>query len=257
MHPSFLKRDKTTTIAYHLSERTDGGETSVVFLGGFRSDMTGTKAQALENWCREQGRGFLRFDYTGHGASSGDFADGCISQWANDAIYTINELMPGPLVLVGSSMGGWLMALAAEKIGPRVRGLVGLAAAPDFTEDIMERGLDATNRETLMRDGRVELPNDYDPADPYIITRKLIEDGRGNLLLEKNINFSGPVRLIQGMRDTDVPWQTALELQKSLASDDVVVQLVKNGDHRLSEPDDLKRICATLGRMLEKIEGEK
>ena len=226
----------------------------VVFLGGFRSDMNGTKALALEKWCIDEGRQFLRFDYTGHGQSSGKFEDGSISQWAADAIFAIETLTSGPIVLVGSSMGGWIMLLATLKIGERIKGLLGLATAPDFTQDMMEREFSSEQKTAIEKNGRLEIENCYDPDDPYIITKALIDDGKNNLLLGGPIDISVPVRLIQGMKDEDVPWKTALRIEEMLGSNDVEVQLIKNGDHRLSGADDLKRMTNTLETLLDKIE---
>lgn len=216
--------------------------------------MQGTKALALEQWCQDQDRAFLRFDYTGHGQSSGKFEDGCISDWAADAIYALDELTTGPQVLVGSSMGGWVMLLVALARRERVAGLLGLATAPDFTEDLMWEELTDDQRSTLESQGQVELPNDYDPLEPCIITKKLIDDGKNNLLLRDPLNIQVPVRLIQGLQDADVPWATALKIQDALVTQDVEIQFVKSGDHRLSESQDLARLGRTLGSLLEDLE---
>jgi pimeloyl-ACP methyl ester carboxylesterase len=237
-----VTRGDGATIAYH---RTPGAGPGVVFLTGFRSDMTGGKALALEAACRAQGRAYLRFDYTGHGQSSGDFTAGTIGQWAADAVFAIERLTEGPQVLVGSSMGGWIMLLAALALGDRVAGLVGIAAAPDFTEDLIWHGADATARATLRRDGVLAEPSDYSD-DPTPITMKLIEEGRRHLLLRAPIALACPVRLIHGMRDPDVPWQTSLRLAECLASRDVEIVLVKDGDHRLSTDQDLARLASVV-----------
>ncbi|MFQ5785488.1 MAG: alpha/beta fold hydrolase [Alphaproteobacteria bacterium] len=247
--PRRLERADGHTIAYHA---TAGARPGIVFLGGFMSDMTGTKAMALEAFCRTRGRAFLRFDYLGHGASSGDFEDGTIGRWADDAIAVIDAATEGPLVLVGSSMGGWIMLLTALARPERVKGLIGLAAAPDFTEYLLWDDFGPETRETLLRDGVVHLPSDYGD-EPYPITRALIEDGRSHLLLPDVIALACPVRLIQGMKDADVPWRTALRLAERLASDDVEVTLVKDGDHRLSEPADLNRLCRTVAALCEQL----
>jgi len=253
--PSFQHRKGGATIAYRFTAgKSSDKSVGVVFLGGFRSDMEGTKAQALEQWCEHQGRPFLRFDYSGHGASSGSFEDGCIGDWAADAIFALDELTKGPQVLVGSSMGGWIMLLAALARPERVAGLLGLAAAPDFTEDLMWKELNDDQRATIMQNGHVVLACDYDPTEPYVITKKLIEDGQQNLLLNDVMNIKVPVRLIQGLKDNDVPWATALKIQSALVSDDVEVQLIKNGDHRLSETQDLLRLHNTLDTLLKDIE---
>jgi len=239
-------------LAYHA---TAGDSPGVVFLGGFMSDMTGTKAMALEAHCRAQGRAFLRFDYLGHGQSSGAFEDGTIGRWADDAIAAIDQLTEGPQVLVGSSMGGWIMLLAALALPSRVAGLLGVAAAPDFTESLIWDGFDDDQRGILMDEGILHLAGDYGDA-PYPITRGLIIEARDHLLLDGPIGLDCPVRLIQGMADNDVPWQTALTLAERLAGDDVEVTLVKGGDHRLSEARDLDRLGRTLDALIETI-GQK
>jgi pimeloyl-ACP methyl ester carboxylesterase len=208
---------------------------------------------ALEAHCQAQGRAFLRFDYLGHGASSGGFADGTIGRWADDALAAIDRLTEGPQVLVGSSMGGWIMLLTALARRGRVCGLVGIAAAPDFTEDIISNIFDDDQRQALADHGVVDLPSDYDGGKPYPITRALIEDGRGHLLLRDRIALDCPVRLIQGLDDRDVPWRTALAVADKLAGDDVEVILVKGGDHRLSQPADLDRLTRTLDRLIDRI----
>ncbi len=249
--PSILTRDDGAAIAYHAR---GGKKPGIVFLTGLLSDMTGGKALALESRCRETGRAFLRFDYTGHGASSGAFAEGTIGAWADDAVFALDELTQGPQVLVGSSMGGWIMLLAALARPERIAGLLGIAAAPDFTEDLMYGELTPEQRETIEREGRIEIPSDYE--DPYVITKALLDDGRNNLLLRGPIPLTCPVRLIQGMKDGDVPWKTALAIQDRLTGGDVEVILVKEGDHRLSGPDDLTRLTRTLDGLLEKIDAQ-
>jgi pimeloyl-ACP methyl ester carboxylesterase len=220
-----------------------GKSPGVVFLHGYHSDMTGGKALALEALCRAKGYGFLRFDAFGHGLSSGNVDDGTIGRWAADAVAVIDELTEGPQVLVGSSLGGWIALLAALERRHRVAGLVGIAAAPDFTEDLMWAEFSFEQRRTLMETGNVTLPNDYEPDKPRRVCRCLIEDGRNYLLLRDAINLACPVRLIHGQNDADVPWETALRLADCLAADDVEVVLVKDGDHRLSRDHDLARLC--------------
>jgi len=249
--PSIFHRKQGGDIAYH---QTPGQPLGVVFLPGFRSNMNGTKAMALERWCLEQGRAFVRFDYTGHGASSGNFVDGCIGDWAADVISVIDHLTTGPQVLIGSSMGGWLMFLAALARPKRIAGLLGLAAAPDFTEDLMGTDLTADQRGVLMKQGQVAISCDYAPDETYMITRKLIDDGKNHLLLRSPLNIQVPVRLIQGMLDTDVPWATALKVQDAMVTPDVEIQFVKRGDHRLSGAHDLLRLERTLGHLLTDIE---
>jgi pimeloyl-ACP methyl ester carboxylesterase len=243
-----LNRKDGSTIAYH---RTSGKFPGVVFLTGFRSDMTGSKALALESYCQQRGQAFLRFDYTGHGQSSGAFEDGCIGQWTDDALYAIDQLTEGPQILVGSSMGGWVMLLAALKRIKKIVGLIGIAAAPDFTEDLMWKELTGAQRKEIDSKGYVDLPNCYDDQEPYRITHKLIEDGKNQLLLKEPIPLNIPIRLIQGIKDDDVPWSTAGRIMEKLSSDDVEVTYVKSGNHRLSEDPDLARLTRILGGLLD------
>ncbi|MCB1396234.1 MAG: alpha/beta hydrolase [Rhodobacteraceae bacterium] len=225
--------------------RSPGIGPGVVFLGGFKSDMTGTKAQFLEGWARERGRAFLRFDYSGHGQSSEDFLDGCIGDWAEDAIAAISALTEGPQVLVGSSMGGWISLLVAKAMPARVAALVGIAAAPDFTEDGMWSDFTEGQRAALMAEGRIDLASEYSD-EPYVITRRLIEDGRHRLVLRDPLPLPFPVRLLQGSNDTDVPPAVALRLFEHADSPDLRLTLVKGADHRFSEPENLALIAATL-----------
>jgi len=236
--PETVTRPGGGAIAYHALE---GAGPGVIFLGGFMSDMTGTKALALEEHCRRRGRAFVRFDYAGHGASSGAFVEGTIGGWRDDALAVLDAVTEGPQILVGSSMGGWLALLVALARPERVAGLIGLAAAADFTQDMMWERYCAEVRQTLERDGVYYQPSAYGD-EPYAITRQLIEEGREHLLLRAPIAIDCPVRLIQGMKDPDVPWRTALRIAEKLTSRDVTVTLVKEGDHRLSEPDDLVRL---------------
>jgi pimeloyl-ACP methyl ester carboxylesterase len=237
-----LTREDGVTIAYR---RTPGRAPGVVFLGGFRSDMSGNKALALEAHCRAVGRGYVRLDYRGHGESGGRFEDGTIGLWAGDAIAVLDAATEGPQILVGSSMGGWIMLLAALARPDRVAGLVGIAAAPDFTEDLIWARNPQDIRDAMLREGVIRQPSAYDP-NGYPITRRLIEDGRQHLLLRAPVDLGCPVRLLHGMRDPDVPWQTALRLAEGLKSDDVTVMLIKDGDHRLSRDQDIARICAAV-----------
>jgi pimeloyl-ACP methyl ester carboxylesterase len=230
------------TIAYH---RLLGASPGIVFLGGFRSAMTGTKALFLEDYCRRRGRAFVRFDYFGHGASSGDIALGTIGRWRDDAIAIIDSLTTGPQILIGSSMSGWIMLLAALARRERIAALIGIAGAPDFTEELLWPRLTPAQRREIMERGTVVLPSDYDPAG-YLYTRALIEEGRRHLLLGAPIALDMPVRLLHGVRDASVPWQLSLRLTERLASRDVVVTLVKDGDHRLSSEPDLARLAQTL-----------
>ena len=240
--PESLARPDGATIAYH---RLAGMLPGIVFLGGFRSDMTGTKALYLEEYCRRRGRAYVRFDYFGHGASSGDFALGTIGRWRDDAVAVIDLLTEGKQILVGSSMSGWIMLLAALARPQRIAALVGIAGAPDFTEELLWTRLTPAQRREIDEQGRVVLPSEYDPAG-YLYTRALIEDGRKHLLLGKPIPLDVPVRLLHGMRDESVPWRLSLRLAERLASRDVAVTLVKDGDHRLSTPADLALLAQTL-----------
>ena len=244
--PQSLTRADGTVRAYYKTTagkaRTEGANPpGLVFLGGFMSDMSGTKALALEAYARARGRDFLRFDYRGHGASSGRFEEGTVGAWADDAVAVLDELTAGPQILVGSSMGGWIMLLAALARPQRVAGLVGIAAAPDFTEDLIWARATTVQQAALESLGYVDNPSDYSET-PYRITRRLIEEGRRHLLLAKPIPLTCPVRLIHGLADADVPWQTSLRLAEALESRDVEVTLVKGAGHRLSEPQDLARL---------------
>jgi pimeloyl-ACP methyl ester carboxylesterase len=224
-----------------------------VFLGGFRSDMSGTKATALEAHCREAGRGFVRFDYRGHGESGGRFEDGTIGAWIGDALAVIDEITEGPQVLVGSSMGGWIALACALARPARVAGVIGIAAAPDFTEELMWARFPPAARQALAATGVWREPSEYDP-EGYPITMALIEDGRRHLLLNRSvIAIHVPVRLIQGMKDTAVPWSTAPRIAALLLSEDVTVKLIKDGDHRLSREQDLAILFDTLDELCEKL----
>ena len=243
--PDFIETPEGRRIAYH---KRDGQGPGVVFLGGFMSDMEGTKALALEDWATRRGRAFLRFDYSGHGQSSGAFTDGCIGDWAADARAVIETVTPGPQVFVGSSMGGWIAALLAGEIPDKLAGFVGIAAAPDFTEDSMWRDFSDDERTRLMREGRVDLPSDY--GEPYPITKRLIEDGRENLVLRRPLKIDVPVRLLQGTDDADVERAVALNLLDHIEGEDVRLTFVKHADHRFSSPETLALVEATLDELL-------
>ena len=227
-------------IAYHL---TDGQGPTVMFLGGFKSDMSGTKAIFLEDWAKKAGRAFLRFDYSGHGESSGAFVDGCIGEWFEDACAAL-ELIDGPVVLVGSSMGGWISLLIARTLPDRVAGLVGIAAAPDFTEDGFWAGFDDIMKAKLMREGHVALPSDY--GDPYIITKRLIEEGRDRLVLRDPLSLPFAVRFLQGTADTSVSTATALKLLDHADSPDMRLTLVDGADHSFSSDECLPMIVSAI-----------
>lgn len=241
----FLITPQGRQIAYHQTARQGPG---VVFLGGFKSDMTGTKAQHLQDWAEATGRAFLRFDYSGHGQSSGDFLDGCIGDWAADAQAAIAALTTGPQVLVGSSMGGWIALLTAKAMPERVAGLVGIAAAPDFTEDLMWAGFSEAERAAVMA-GRLGQPSDYS-NEPYIITRKLIEEGRNQLVLRDALPLPFPLRLLQGTADVDVPQSVALRLLDHADSPDARLLLVKGADHRFSSQECLDLMVAAVEELL-------
>ncbi len=227
-------------IAYDL---TKGEGPGVVFLGGFRSDKEGTKALYLEQWAREAGRAFLRFDYSGHGSSGGVFEDGAIGDWAEDAAAALG-LTEGPQILVGSSMGGWIALLLARAMPDRVAGLVTIAAAPDFTEDGFWAEMTDEMRDRFSTQGHIDYPSDY--GDPYRITRRLIEEGRGNLVLRSPLSLPFPVRFLQGTADEDVSVGTALRLLDHAEGPDMRLTLVDGADHRFSTPDCLELISSSV-----------
>jgi len=229
-------------IAYR---RIRGKSPGVVFCSGFMSDMTGSKALAVEEWARKRGQACLRFDYRGHGESEGNFADGTIGLWRDDALAVFDALTEGPQIVVGSSMGGWIALLLAIARPERVAALVGIAAAPDFTEDLIWAKLPPPLRARIETEGSFQEPSAYGET-PYTITKALIEDGRRHLLLRGPIAYAGPVRLLHGMKDPDVPWQWSPKIAERLAGNDVRVTLVADGDHRLSREQDLKLLTDTL-----------
>lgn len=222
-------------------DQTQGTGPGVVFLGGFRSDKEGTKALYLEEWAKAAGRAFLRFDYSGHGASSGDFLDGSIGEWAEDAAAVLGGLTQGKQILVGSSMGGWISLLLARQMPEKIAGLVTIAAAPDFTEDGYWEKFDSAQRATLQASGQVELPSDYSD-DPYIITRKLIEDGRNQLVLRAPLHLPFPTRFLQGAADADVDVSVAYRLLAHASGADMQLRVVKGADHRFSSDECLAMI---------------
>jgi len=225
-----------------------GKQPGVVFLGGFMSDMEGTKATYLEALCKEWGQAYVRFDYAGHGMSEGKLEKGTIGGWLEDTLLIIDELTQGPQILVGSSMGGWLMVLAALKRIHRIQGLVGIAVAPDFIEDF-ER-LTPTEHLALEKEGICYIPSQYGDK-PYPISRQLIEEGHHHRLLHQSIPLDCPVRLLHGLADTDVPWQKSLKLAERLASKDIIITLIKDGDHRLSHASHLKILAENLQPLLD------
>jgi pimeloyl-ACP methyl ester carboxylesterase len=224
-----------------------GAGPTIVFLPGFKSDMEGSKATHLRDWAAGQGRAMLRLDYSGHGRSTGAFEAGTIGSWTADARAVIEARAPDPLLLVGSSMGGWIALLLARAMPDRVTALVGLAAAPDFTQPFLA-SLTAEERATLDAQGHIDRPSLY--GDPYRFTRALLLDGAAQSLLHAPIPVRCPVRLLQGQQDPDVPWQTALRIAERLESTDVETILVKDGDHRLSRPGDLDRLTRIVEALL-------
>lgn len=241
--PSRLARSDGSTIAYRA---TPGKAPGIVLCGGFKSDMTGTKAVALEAACRAAGRAYLRFDYFAHGESAGDFLDATVGQWRADTLAVIDQVTTGPLVVVGSSMGGWMMLLAALARPERVKGLIGIAPAPDFTQALLWPNLPAEARAALERDGVWRRPSAYS-EQPYEITMKLIEEGRNHLVLDRLSALACPVRLLHGMQDPDVPWAHSLKLIDAMKPGaDATLTLVKEGDHRLSTPADIGRLVQTV-----------
>jgi pimeloyl-ACP methyl ester carboxylesterase len=242
--PDFLTTRDGRRLAFH---RREGKGPAVLFLPGYMSDMEGTKALALEAWCAEHGRAFLRFDYGGCGRSPGDFEAQALGDWRDDAIAMIDSLAPAPVVLVGSSLGGWAMLLAALARPDRIAGLVGIAAAPDFTD----WGYSEEEKATIRRDGRLAQPTPYGDQ-PYVTSRTFWESGESLRLLGGVIAIDAPVRLLHGQADPDVPFAISLALAESLRSADVQTILIKDGDHRLSRPQDLALLTATLSSLLDR-----
>ncbi len=241
-----LTRRDGETLAWR---RVEGRGPTVIWLGGFRSDMAGTKAAALADWAAQSGRAYLRFDYLGHGESSGDLAaNGTITRWREDALAVLDELVEGPALLVGSSMGGWIACLAAMARPKRVGAMVLIAPAPDFTEKLMAPGIPPQGHADLAKYGVWLRPSEY--GDPYPITRSLLEDGaRWSILGSGPIPIVVPVRILQGGEDPDVPWRHALELAETLKGTDVTFTLIKDGDHRLSRPQDIARLIAAVAEL--------
>jgi pimeloyl-ACP methyl ester carboxylesterase len=239
--PNYLARPDGLRLA--CRHRPGRGPT-IVFLPGYMSDMEGGKAIALDAWAAAEGRAMLRLDYAGCGASEGAFGDGTLASWRDDARLLIDAFAPGEVLLVGSSMGGWIALLLARELGARVTGLVGIAAAPDFTD----WGFSDERKALLQRDGRIAEPSDYGD-DPYVTTLAFWESGQANLLLRGPIAIGCPVRLLQGQQDPDVPWRTALAIAERAGSADVQTLLIKDGDHRLSRPQDIALLIATVATL--------
>lgn len=244
--PRFLNLPNGKQIAYHKSE---GAGPGILFFGGFNSDMTGTKAVALEQWSQARQRAFIRFDYSGHGQSSGRFETGTIGEWLDDALAVLDQLTEGPQIIVGSSMGGWLSLLAGIARPQRLHALVTLACATDFTRRLLRPMFTETQKQQLNSEGCVLIPCDYDDQEPYPITRQLLEEGDRHCLLDRPIPIHCPVRMFHGMRDPDVPWDFSRRTCEQLESQDATLTLIKQGDHRLSEPADLRLILGCLEQL--------
>jgi pimeloyl-ACP methyl ester carboxylesterase len=249
--PTFIDIGRDSSARKIAVRARAGGSPGLFWLSGFNSDMQGTKALALDAWAAEQGRACVRFDYSGHGTSGGAFIDGTIGRWLEESVAVFGRFCEGPQVVIGSSMGGWMALLLAREIARRrgtsrasLKGLVLIAPAPDFTEELMWKGFSAKVREEIETKGVWLRPSHY--GEPYPITRALIEEGRNHLLLGSTIEVGCPVRILQGAQDPDVPWQHAFALAQRLPSDDVVLTMIQDGDHRLSRPQDIARIIAAV-----------
>jgi pimeloyl-ACP methyl ester carboxylesterase len=230
------------------SEKAANKGPGLFWLGGFKSDMKGTKAVALDGYAAEHGRACVRFDYSGHGESGGAFTDGTIGRWAEEALAVFDAFCKGPQIVIGSSMGGWIALLLAKSLaarGTKLSGLVLIAPAPDFTEELMWKEMTPDIRAEIESKGQWMRPSVYG-EEPYPITRKLIEDGRNHLVLKKTIEIGCPVRILQGVQDPDVPWRHAFALTAHLPQDDVVLTLIQDGDHRLSRPQDIARLISAV-----------
>lgn len=250
--PQFIDVDGTSIALRHLT----GHEPGIVWLGGYRSDMLGTKAEWLERYASDKGVAFLRHDYSGHGESGGEFRDGTISLWLQQSLAVFRQFSSGPQILVGSSMGGWIalrMIQELQKSGDRERvaGLVLIAPAPDFTSELVEPQLTHDQRRQIAERGYMEEPSDYSP-EPYIYTKALLEDGRTNQVLKGVIQTDCPVHILQGMEDKDVPYTHALRLVDHLPVDDVTITFVRDGDHRLSRPQDLELLDRTVSSIVDR-----
>lgn len=247
----FLKRAGKPDLAYIYTPPRHAHMPTLMFCGGYSSDMLGTKAAFLEERCMARGQGYIRFDYSGHGQSGGDFMEGSIGQWYNDALAVLDTLTQGPMIVAGSSMGGWIALKLAVARPERVKALIGIAAGPDFTGWI-EDGFTPAQQAELAEKGYVEEPNAYSP-EPYRFTRLLIEDGRKHFIMTGDMPFEGPVRLLQGMEDSAVEWQVAHRIKNALTSRDCDVYLIEDGDHSLSRPQDLALLDKTVVDLTERV----
>ena len=251
--PVFIEIGKGSEARRIAVRARAGGSPGLFWLGGFKSDMQGTKAIALDAWAAEQNRACVRFDYSGHGESGGDFIDGTIGRWLEESVAVFEKFCAGPQVVIGSSMGGWLALLLARELARRqatralLAGLVLIAPAPDFTEELMWKSFSPQARQEIEIRGVWLRPSEY--GEPYPITRHLIEEGRRHLMLGSAIEVGCPVRILQGAQDPDVPWRHAFALAHRLPADDVVLTMIQDGDHRLSRPQDIARIIAAVAEM--------
>jgi pimeloyl-ACP methyl ester carboxylesterase len=252
--PSFIEVGKGEAVRRIAVRARSGAAPGLFWLGGFNSDMKGTNAQAIDEWAAAHGRACLRFDYSGHGESGGKFEDGTIGRWLEESLAVFEQFCDGPQVVIGSSMGGWIALLLASEVAKRPRdaslaGLVLIAPAPDFTEELMWKGFSPEIRKEIETTGVWLRPSQYADGTPYPITRALIEEGRNHLLLGGSIDVRCPVRILQGAQDPDVPWQHAFALAHRLPAEDVVLTMIQDGDHRLSRPQDIARIMAAVAEM--------
>ena len=251
--PTFIEVGKGSEARRIAVRARAGGSPGLFWLGGFKSDMTGTKALALDAWAAERNRACVRFDYSGHGESGGDFVDGTIGRWLEESVAVFEQFCVGPQVVIGSSMGGWMALLLAREVAGRpasrasLAGLVLIAPAPDFTEELMWKGFSPEVRQEIETRGVWLRASEY--GDPYPITRNLIEEGRKHLLLGRAIDVGCPVRILQGAQDPDVPWRHAFALAHRLPVDDVVLTMIQDVDHRLSRPQDIARIIAAVAEI--------
>ena len=252
--PAFIEVGSGNSARRIAVRARKGGQPGLFWLGGFNSDMKGTKALALDAWAAGQGRGCVRFDYSGHGESGGQFIDGTIGRWLEESVAVFAQFCNGPTVVIGSSMGGWMALLLARELARRatnasLAGMVLIAPAPDFTEELMWKGFAPDVRKEIETKGVWLRPSEYGDGTPYPITRALIEEGRNHLLLGGSIDVGCPVRILQGAQDPDVPWKHAFTLAQRLPAEDVVLTVIQDGDHRLSRPQDIARIIAAVAEM--------